>query len=207
LGPGALIEPARRDDKGTADESDDTYASAKKSTIRFPKGTRVDTSVPKRCAISPSDVARGDDCPKKTRVGSGAAVALVGDTFLNATIDGFNQKSGILFVVQTCGEGTGPSSGRDCAPAGPPNVLEGKWSKVTTRPTLTVPTPQNLLDIGVTITRFDLKTNRIVKRVKGALRSFVLTPKKCKGKWASSATEQYVSGSPLTINDTILCKR
>lgn len=221
VGTRSIIEPAKRDDKGTADESDDTYASAKKSTIRFPKGTSVDTSALKRCKLSASDVARGNDCPDKTRVGGGAAVALVGATAqgggtrLNATIEGYNQKRGILFVVQTCGANTGPSSGRPCEPAGPPNVLEGKWSKPATAPKLVVPTPQSLLDVGVTILLFDLRTEKITKRVtvkidgqkRRVLRSFVFTPAKCKRTWSSSATEEYVSGSPLTITDTAICRK
>lgn len=205
VGTTSVIRPAFQDDQGN-------YASAKKSTIRFPKGTAVDTSVPKRCKFTASDVGSGrEDCPSKTRLGKGSARVLVGKTFLNATIDAFNKKKTILFVVQTCGQNTGPTSGKPCDPAGPPNVLEGRWSKVSTRPTLTVPTPQSLLDLGVTIVEFKLVTKKITKRVKvkkkRVLRSFVFTPRKCKKTWSSSATEEYVSRSSLKLTDTLVCRK
>ena len=204
----SIIEPALRDDRGTADPSDDTFAAAKKSVIRFPKRSRVDTRVPKRCKASPSDLGSGRErCGRKTRVGRGAAVSLVGGTFVNATIDAYNQKRGIVFLVQPCGAGTGPTTGNRCAPAGSVIVLVGRWRKAMRAPRLIVRTPPSLLALGITITRFELETRKITKRIGGERRSYVTTPRKCRGKWTSSATESYVDAPKLTIKDRQRCRR
>ena len=223
----SLIIPAKVNDQGTADESDDVYTPPEKSTIVFPQGSVVDTAALKRCGLSASDVGRGEECPGKTRLGDGAAVSVVGGTpvgsngqrqggsKVNATIEAFNQKSGILFVVQPCGSGTGPTTGKDCEPAGSPIVLEGKWSKVNTKPTLVVPTPPGLVAIGVTIVRFQLTTDKHTKTktvtVNGQRRqvtvSFVTTPEECGGNWKSQAKEEYVDGSSQTIKDSQKCNR
>ena len=213
VGSHSIIQPAIRDDKGTADESDDTFTAAKKSVIRFPRGSRVDTRAPRRCRHTARQVATGEKrCPRKSRVGRGAAVSLVGATAqgggtrLNSTIDAFNQNNRILFVVQPCGAGTGPTSGRQCAPAGSAILLEGRWKGVRRSPRLIVPTPPALLDIGITIVRFELKTRKITKRVKKTRRSFVTTPRRCSGRWASSATESYVNAPKLKIKDRQRCR-
>ena len=209
----SLLEPAVRDDKGTPDESDDTFAAAKKSVIQFPRGSKVATNVPKRCKATPSEIGSGrKTCAGKTRVGDGAAVSLVGaterggGTKLNATIDAFNQKSGIVFVVQPCGVNTGPTTGRRCDPAGSVIVLFGKWRGLKKAPRLVVQTPPALLAGGITIVRFELRTKKIVKRTKKGRRSFVTTPPRCGGKWTSSATETYVSRPKLTIKHRQTCR-
>ena len=170
----SVVEPAKRDDKGTADESDDTFAAAKKSVIRFPPGSRVATGVPRRCKATPSEIGSGRKrCGRKTRVGGGAAVSLVGatpsggGTRVNTTIDAYNQKRRIVFVAQPCGVGTGPTSGRR-QPAGSAIVLVGRWRGVRRSPP---------------IVRFELKTRRIVKRTRQGRRSFVTTPGRCSGRW------------------------
>ena len=208
-----LLEPAIRDDKGTADESDDTFAAAKKSVIQFPRGSRVATDVPKLCKATPSEIGSGRAlCGGKTRVGNGAAVSLVGATArgggirLNATIDAYNQTTGSVFVVQPCGVGTGPTTARSCEAAGSVIVLVGKWRGVNRSPRLIVPTPPALLTAGITIVRFELKTKKIVKRTKKGKRSFVTTPRSCRGSWTSSAIESYVSEPKLTIKHRQQCR-
>jgi len=124
----------------------------------------------------------------------------------NATIDAFNQKTGIVFVVQPCAPGTGPTSGRTCAAAGSVIVLVGKWRGLKRAPRLVVPTPPALLAGGITITRFELKTRKIVKRTKKERRSFVTTPRSCGGTWTSSAIESYVSAPKLTIDHRQACR-
>jgi hypothetical protein len=55
----------------------------------------------------------------------------------------------------------------------------------------------------VIITRFQLKTNRINSRAKGA---FVTTPDTCRNDvWKSTATETYQDGSRQTIRDQQPC--
>ena len=223
----SLIIPAKVDDQGTADTSDDVYTPPEKSTITFPKNSTVDTGALARCKLTPSDVGRGESCPGKTRLGDGAAVSVVGGTpegtdgkrrggtRVNATIEAYNQKGKILFIVQPCGAGTGPTTNRECEPGGSPIVLQGTWSKVTTQPKLVVPTPPGLLDIGVTIVRFQLTTDKHVKKktvnVNGERRtlrvSFATTPDGCKSKWTSSAKENYVDGTSQTIKDTQNCTK
>jgi hypothetical protein len=218
----SLIEPSKVDDQGTADRSDDVYTPTERTTIVFPKGSAVDTSALARCRLTASDVGRGEDCPSRTRLGDGEAVSVVGGTptgnnqrrggsDVNATIDAYNQKGKILFVVQPCGAGTGPTTGSPCSPAGSPIVLQGTWSKVTTKPTLVVPTPPGLLSIGVVITRFKLNTDKHTKSVrrrgKRVLKSFVFTPRTCNGTWKTQAKAQYTDGSSQTIKDTQNCKQ
>ena len=218
----SLIEPSKIEDQGTADRSDDVYTPTEKTTIIFTKGSRVDTSALKRCGLTPSDVGRGEECPNNTRLGDGEAVSVVGGTptgnnqrrggtDVNATIDAFNQKGKILFIVQPCGAGTGPTTGSPCSPAGSPIVLQGTWSKVDTKPTLVVPTPPGLLSIGVVIVRFQLTTDKHTKTVrqdgKEVLKSFVFSPKECGGTWKTQAKAQYSDGTSQTINDTQSCKK
>jgi hypothetical protein len=222
-GSNSIIEPAKRDTKGTEDPSDDHYDAPKVSTIKFPVGSGIDTSVLARCTESPSDVQRGEKkCPANTKIGSGLANSLLGQpdegggAEVVAPIEAFNQKKGILFVVRPCSPGTGPGKGSPCAeiPAGTV-VLVGSWSNVTTQPTLRVPTPAALLQGGVTITRFQLKTNKKTKRTTRTVngkkriitRSYATTPGKCKGTWKSFAIEEYEDGSKQTIPDEQTCKR
>ena len=218
----SLIKPSKVDDQGTADRSDDVYTPTEKTTIIFTKGSSVDTGALARCKLTPSDVARGEKCPGKTKLGDGEAVSVVGGadagngqrrggSDVNATIEAYNQKGKILFIVQPCGAGTGPTTGTPCAPAGSPIVLEGTWSKVATKPTLVVPTPPGLLAIGIVITRFKLDTDKHTRtvKVKGkkVLRSYVLTPEDCGGKWVSKAKARYTDGTSQTIRDTQKCRK
>jgi hypothetical protein len=215
----SLIQPAKIDDQGTEDRSDDVYTPPEKTTILFTKGSSVDTGALARCS---NDDARTGSCPDKTKLGDGEAVSVVGGTptgngqvqggsDVNATIEAFNQKGKILFVVQPCQTGTGPTTGTPCAPAGSPILLQGTWSKVATRPTLVVPTPPGLLDINVVITRFKLDTDKHTKtvKVKGkeVLRSYVFTPEDCGGKWKSQAKVNYTDGTSQTIKDNQKCKK
>lgn len=223
----SLIIPAKVDDQGTEDTSDDVYTPPEKSTIRFPKGSSVDTSALARCKLTPSDVGRGEQCPNRTKLGDGEAVSIVGGepvgnsgqrrggSPVNATIEAYNQKNKILFIVQPCGGGTGPTTGEPCAPAGSPIVLQGKWSKIATRPKLVVPTPPGLLEIGIVIVRFQLTTNKHTKtrrvKIDGVRRrvvvSFATTPNKCRGQWKSFAIEDYVDGSTVKIPDSQTCRK
>ena len=219
VGSNSIIVPAKVDDQGTADEEDDRYVAPAKSVIKFPVGSSIDTGVLKVCKESASDVQTGKaKCPDNTKIGSGLANSVLGQsdeskgTELVAPIDAFNRKNAILFHVKPCAEGTGPGKPKPCNPLTAATVvLEGKWTKITTQPTLTVPTPPNLLRGGVTITRFQLKT---VKKTKTAtvngrkvIRSYAKTPAKCKGTWKSSATETYQDGSKIVIPDSTACTR
>ena len=222
-GSNSIIEPAEVDDKGTADESDDRLKPPSKSVIRFPKGSSIDTGALAACKASPSDVQRGTKkCPAKTKIGSGRADSVIGQseeskgTDIVAPIEAFNRKGGILFVVRPCSPGTGPTKGAPCDPIpGGTVVLEGKWTKVNTRPTLTVPTPPSLLQGGVIIKRFQLKTSKKTKkttvrvdgRTRTVVRSYATTPGTCKGTWKSSATETYTDGTKQTIPDSMPCNR
>ena len=219
VGSNSIIVPAKVDDKGTESTDDDRYVAPAKSVIKFPKGSSIDTGVLKVCKASASDVQTGKaTCPSNTRIGSGVANAVTGqnaeskgDTIIS-TIEAFNRKNAILFVVRPCSDGTGPSTGEACKPIpGATIVLEGKWAKITTQPTLTVPTPPNLLRGGVIITKFQLKT---VKKTKTAtvngrkvIRSYAKTPGRCRGTWKSSATETYQDGSKIVIPDSTACTR
>ena len=208
----SVIEPAKRDEQGTPDdESDDTYTATKKTVITFPAGSAFDTSVPPRCKKTASQVAadRGASC-SKAQVGTGIAnsvIAKPGEPKTgspNATIKAYNTKNGIYFLIQPCQGGTNP-----CSPLGPPFVLVGTLKKGTS-PTLTVPTPSNLLALNIVITKFQLITKNITKtrRINGrkVILAYVTTPSKCKGgKWNSKATATYTDGSKLTIKDSQVC--
>ncbi len=218
-----VVVPSKVDDQGTADTDDDVWTPASKNTVHLPDGSAVDTSAAPRCKLTPSEVGSGEQCPNKTRVGDGAATVVVGGTpvgsggqrqggsKLNATIEAFNTKSSLLLVVQPCAPGTGPTSGQDCQPAGDPTVLEGTWSKAATKPTLTVPTPQSLLAVGIIVQRFALVTDKETKTVKQngkeVLKSLVLTPEKCGGKWKTRDNADYVDGTSQAIKDSQKCKK
>jgi hypothetical protein len=211
-GSNTILEPAKQDTKGTEDTSDDHYSAPSKSVIKFQRGSNVSTAAKPRCKESPSDVQAGrESCPARTKIGSGLANSLLGQpedgagTPIVAPIEAFNQKNGIMFVVKPCSPGTGPGMANpNCAPIpGGTVVLVGNWTKVNTRPTLTVPTPPSLTQGGVIITRFQLKTKRINSRTKGA---YVTTPDLCRsGEWKTQAVETYTDGSKQTIRDTQNC--
>ncbi|HYH57929.1 MAG TPA: hypothetical protein VD790_01740 [Thermoleophilaceae bacterium] len=223
----SLIKPAKVDDNGTPeDESDDVFTPPSKTTINFTKGSSINTAALARCKFDASDVGGGEQCPNKTRVGSGAAKSRLGGeavgndgkrrggTEINATIDAFNKKKSILFVIQPCGVGTGPSTGTDCQLGLDPIVLEGQWKNVDKAPKLIVKTPKSLLQGGVVITEFALDTKKKTKKktvkIDGekqqVVLSFATSPSKCKNnKWKSSALENYVDGSKQTIKDSQTC--
>lgn len=211
-GSNSILEPAKRDTKGTDDPSDDHYDSPSRSVIVFPAGSNINTAAKRRCKESPSDVQAGrESCPRKTRIGKGRANSLLGQpedgagTPIVAPIEAYNQKNGIMFVVKPCSPGTGPGMGSPCTPIpGGTVVLVGTWSKVNTKPTLTVPTPASLQQGGVLITRFQLKANLINSDAKG---SYATTPDVCStsDQWISTAKLTYPDGSKLTIKDPQPC--
>jgi hypothetical protein len=223
----AVIEPAKVDDQGTADKSDDVYTPPSKNTLVFSQGSVVDTAARKRCTLTASDVGRGEECPGKSKLGGGAAKSMAGGTpvgsggqrqggsEVNATIEAFNRKSGILFIVQPCGSGTGPGTGQPCSPAGSQIVLEGKWSKTNSKPTLAVKTPEGLLAIGIVIVRFEVNVDKYTKTktvtVNGQRRkivvAFIRSPEECGGQWKSQVKSEYVDGSSQTIKDTQKCNK
>ena len=219
VGSNSLIVPAKVDDKGTESTDDDRYVAPSKSVIKFPRGSSVDTGVLARCTKSPSDVQSGKaKCPSNTKIGAGVAEAVTGQNAeskgdkIVSTIEAFNRKNAILFVVRPCSDGTGPGTGTPCSPIGGATiVLEGTWANIRTQPTLTVPTPPNLLRGGVIITEFGLKTAKKTKRTtvngRTVIRSYATTPGRCRGKWNSSATETYTDGTKITIPDSQVCTR
>ena len=220
----AVLEPLKRDTKGTADESDDHVTGTRKQVIKFPKGSAIDTAAKARCKETPSDVQTGRaKCPSKTRIGDGTADTLAGQpdegggTAIAAEISAFNLKKGIMLVVDPCSPGppaTGPGTGRPCQPIpGGRVVLVGNWSKTDTQPTLTVPTPSSLVTAGVHIRRFALNVDKIVKKktvlVNGKRKTlkvpYITTSDTCKGSWKSQAVITYTDGSKQTITDTQKC--
>ena len=215
----SIVEPSKTDDKGTADEADDRYVPTAKTTVVFPKGGSIDTGVLPVCKAAAGDVQSGRaKCPSNTKIGSGLANSVLGQsddskgTDIVAPIDAYNRKGAILFHVKPCAPGTGPGKPAPCNPLTASTVvLEGKWSKVTTQPTLTVVTPPALLRGGVIITRFQLKTAKKTKKVtvngRTVIRSYAITPKTCKGTWASSAKMNYQDGSSITVPDKQPCSR
>lgn len=219
----AEIFPSKVDDQGTADTSDDLWTPASKNTIILPKGSAVDTSAAPRCKLTASEIGAGEQCPNKTQVGDGSATVVLGGTpegsggqrrggsELNADITAYNTKSTLILIVQACGTGTGPGTGQDCAPAGDPQVIEGKWSKVATHPKLSVPTPNSLLAVGIVVKRLLLNTDKKTKTVKQngkeVLKSLVFSPEECGGKWKSSDKANYVDGTSQSIKDSQKCKK
>ena len=209
-GTNSILVPAKKDDKGTPDTSDDHYNAPSKSVVEFTKGSEVDTGARKRCKESPSDVQSGrEKCPANTKIGAGLATSLLGQPDegagdeIVAPIEAFNLKNGILMIVKPCSPGTGPGNPSPCSPIpGGTIALVGTWSKAATKPTLTVPTPPALLTGGVIITRFQLKTNRF----KSDAGQYVTTPEVCKnGTWSTRAIETYQDGSKQVIKDTMPC--
>ena len=189
------------------------YIAPTVQTFGFPRGSRVDTRALPYCKLTASEVGGGEECPGKTLLGDGSANVIVGQTATSAGTElvaeftAYNQKNKILFLFQTCGAGTGPGTGSECEPAGPPNIVEGVWSGIKRAPKLRVETPDSLLDIGVIIIRFELFTDNHTRKVKGERVSYVRTPKKCKGKWKTYDKAEYVDGSSQTIRDAQKCKK
>lgn len=220
-GTDSLIEPAIKDDKGTADPDDDEYAETKKTTIHFPAGTAFDTSVPPRCTAAGGEVVstNGGAC-KKAQIGSGDALSRIGSLNTAALLKAYNRKKGILFLVIACNPGTGPGQANPtCTPLeGGTFALEGTLGGTKAKRTLIVPTPQTLLDGNILITKFHLKTcnspfGKKCKKVatingKRVVRGYTLTPPTCGGKWKSKAVIEYDGGvASQTIPATQICRK
>lgn len=201
-GSDSNIHPAQKQEDGT-------YKSPSKSVIVFPKGSKVNTNALPACNESPSDVQTGAaTCPANTKVGDGLSTSLLGGQEIKGPIEAFNQPNKLLMVVKPCAPNTGPGKPAPCNEI--PNatiVLVGDWTKVTKQPTLTVPTPPQLLTGGIVITEFKLKTKKHTKGRGKKLKSYATTPAKCTSKgWTSKAIESYQDGTKLTIPDTQKCK-
>ena len=202
VGTESTIFPAKKMDDGT-------FAETKKTTIVFTPTTEFDTSVPPRCTASGGElVASNGEVCDKAQIGDGDALAQVGTLETAAELKAYNRKSGIYFLVTSCNPGTGP--GQDdpnCTPLeGGTFALVGKLKyldRAKQRPVLIVPTPQTLLDGNITITKFHLVTDRVVKKGE----TYIESPERCKrGKFKTKAIIQYDGGvSGQTIKDSQPC--
>lgn len=212
-GTDSLIEPSYK-------RSDGSLAVTKKTTIFFAKGAKFDTSVPPRCKSSGGELvsSNGTSC-KKAQIGKGDALSDVGGSTLAAELKAYNKKNGLFFLVIGCDPGTGPGQANPkCSPLnGGTFALEGKLKYSGKTPLLIVKTPQTLIDGHITITKFHLATClgtfakkcKKSKKVNGktVVRAFTLNPKKCKGKWTTSAKIDYTNEPSQTIKDTQQCRK
>lgn len=226
------VKPAKVDDKGTADTSDDRFVPPAVTVIKYAKGASIDPGALAKCKASPSAVQAGNaECPNRTRLHTRRELANLANSVLGqsdtspgtevlAPIRAYNApKKSIMFVVDPCNPGppqTGPGTGRDCDPIPSARiVLLGKWSKLNRRPTLRVETPAQLLRGGVVITRFRLATRKITRKVtrriggrrRTVVRSYVSTPRACKGNWRTQAIMTYEDGSRARVGDAHTCRR
>ena len=214
-GTDSLIEPSYT-------KADGELAETKKTTIFFSEGSAFDTSVPPRCTASGGDLvsSNGEVC-KKAQIGSGDALSKVGNLDTAALLKAYNKKNAIYFLVIACNPGTGPGQDNpECTPLeGGTFALEGKlgYAGSKSKPKLTVPTPQTLLDGNIIITKFHLKTcnapfakkckKTTTVNGKRVIRAYTLTPRKCGGKWASKAKIEYDGAPGQTISDTQPCRK
>jgi hypothetical protein len=214
-GTDSLIEPSYT-------KSDGDLAETKKTTIFFSEGSAFDTSVPPKCTATGGQLvsSNGEVC-KKAQIGSGDALSKVGTLDTAALLKAYNKKNAIYFLVIACEPGTGPGQKTpECTPLnGGTFALEGKlgYAGSKSKPKLTVPTPQTLLDGNIIITKFHLKTcnapfskkckKTVTVNGKKAVRAYTVTPSKCKGKWATKAKIDYDGEPSQTISDTQPCRK
>jgi hypothetical protein len=202
VGTESTIFPAKELDGGG-------FAETKKTSIYFTPTTEFDTSVPPRCGVSGEElVATNGEACDKAQIGDGDALAQVGTLETAAELKAYNRKSGIFFLVISCNPGTGP--GQDdpnCTPLeGGTFALVGKLKyadRAKQKPFLAVPTPQTLLDGNITITKFHLLTDRVVKNGE----TYIESPEVCKrGKFKTKAVIVYDGGvEGQTIRDSQAC--
>ena len=150
----SLIVPAKVDDQGTADTRTTSTRRRRSRRSYFPQGQRrrhrgAQALQADRRATS----ARGEECPSNTRLGDGDAVSVVGGTPVGTdgkrrAARGERRRSRPSTrrarSCSSCSHAVRAPArrrARTAQPAGGPIVLQGKWSKVTTKPTLAVPTP------------------------------------------------------------------
>lgn len=226
------VRPAKVDDKGTEDTSDDRYVPPAVTVVRYAKGASIDPGALPKCKASPSAVQAGNaECPNKTRLHTSRELANVANSVVGqsdssagtevlAPIRAYNApKKSIMFVVDPCNPGppqTGPGTGNPCQPIPATRVvLLGKWSKLNRLPTLRVETPPQLLQGGVIITRFRLATRKVTRKVRTRIngrrrtvvRSYVTTPRVCKGSWKTQAVMTYQDGSKVKVRDAHACRK
>lgn len=174
--------------------------SDKEVDVIFPKGSKIDTSVPKSCTATDQDFMQKstDACSKKSLVGNGHALVRTrfnGTHDVPATVTAFNCKKGCYkpagsdvktknqIILYVNPQGVNPVFIR--------GTIAGKVGKnqkiVAPIPVIcTFGTPPNCGSAGESrIVELDLTINKIKKKVKKHKKAFLTTPKKCpsSGLW------------------------
>lgn len=192
---------------GTRDTTGAQPPTTKRATIYFPRGARFNGAWFRSCSSSTIDDAKStDDCSSAARVGKGKAAGLApgpitqNDLRITA-VNGNKGKYVNLFV-----EGTSPLRIQS-------NIVarvsrsSGDYSYK-----LDVPIPQNLQEpapgVPVAITNFDVTVSKKTVKRSGKTRGFIESSS-CPSnrRWKFKGVFEYTTGSPVTVTDTVTCRR
>ena len=172
--------------------------------IKFPKGTRFETTAATPCELEPTEVAsRGPGaCPSKSRIGTGRAEALTGfsggvdPVFENLTV--LYANTGVIIHARPTG-----ALGQTLALWG---GFSGPFTLQTQIPALCLPggVPPTCAKGDATISKIDLN----VKAVKKGKNALIRTPARCSGgKWDYTGVLTFADGSVQEHKGTTPCKR
>jgi hypothetical protein len=155
--------------------------SAKKVTLTFPAGTKINTGALAKCT-NPSS------CPAKSKLGTGTATVILGTAQLPLGATAYNRAGGIALVVM---DPTNPTQPIVLKP-----VLVGN-KLILNIPTLTKgPFTLILADLSVT-----------VQKIGSGSKAYMRTPATCAkgGTWTFTGQFDYVDGTSQTKTSKSAC--
>lgn len=165
-----------------ASATDPTGASpvqAKRVTLTFPAGTKIDPGALPKCTTVKA-------CPAKSKIGTGKATVLLGTAPNKLPVTAYNRAGGMVLSV--------------ASPLGTPVILQ----PVLKGTTLTIEVPL-LKYSGVSLVLTQLSLD--VKKLGTAKRPYVRTPKVCPstGSWTFGASFVYVDGTSTKLSSVSPC--
>jgi hypothetical protein len=166
--------------------------------IKFPTGGKWNGSKFPKCSQAVlEDPNKGPNaCPAKSKIGSGKGVGYAKPFFDTVPADLTLYNGGNSVLVWVFPTTVGPTFVTPCTIVGGYN-LDCKIPRIQTLP--------NRPDAAVGT----VNTSTVAKIIKKGKKKYplIVTPKKCKGSWKSSATFSFATGEQVTSSFSEKCKK
>ena len=159
--------------------------------LRFPPGTRLDTSALPRCSASDEAIrsTKGAACSRKTRLGSGATIGVsASGTEFTTKVTVFNAKRQIIVIATLNG------------------VLVTEFRDLVRKRTIVV---RPALPPGVSLKRLALRMGAFSMGRGAARRVYMRTPPTCppSRRWTIVGSFKYADGTAQTLERASPCSR
>lgn len=164
-----------------ADQPTKTPTSAKRVTLTFPPGTKINPDALPKCSKPPK-------CPKASKVGTGTATVMLGAAALPLSSTAYNRKGGLVLVVDD--------------PTDPTHPIVLKPAIRGEKLVLDVP-PLKKGGLTLVLKGVTLATDQIGKGAK----AYVRTPPVCAkgGAWTFKGKFEYVDGTSKELTSKSPC--